>query len=236
MPAYIPQTGQSTSLILPISSGEGVTNRPQKRQRTQSSNSTVAGAVGNAQHHQQEFQRAAYLQQAAQQQAAQQQQQQSAAALKNGIGPGGGGGGGVQKYSTNGYLPGGGHKAAGVTGGNASGMIGTPAKQQQQPPQGYMRSPSITNAHIHNTPSGMGSRGGGVAAATVPAASSNAGDVPSFGMGGGGAVVAEEPGLSSLRVREENGTETFAVPLGIANTWEVGLASRAMCAFTLWHR
>ncbi|KAF8543284.1 transcriptional activator of glycolytic enzymes-domain-containing protein [Trichophaea hybrida] len=116
----------------------------------------------------------------------------------NGVGGGlggGGNGGGVPKYpTTNGaYIGAGGQKAATKVG-------------QKQPPQQSYRSPPVAHANI-TSGNIIGLGGGGGGGGMSSASSITLVDTP-----------REEEVLPSLRVREEGGTETFAVPL--CNSWE----------------
>jgi hypothetical protein len=218
MPSYLPPSagpsphGSSATLCVPTSSGESVSSRPQKRQRVQSSSSSVAGNPGQPHEY---AARAALFQQQQQQ-----QQQQQSTALKNGVTTvavgGGGAGTGAQKFSNaNGYMGTGGQKATGggVAGGNA-------AKQQHQ---NYMRSPSSSHASLHsNTPVSV--VGGG----STPAAMIGRNSVPtpmaptpSPSNGDVKPLLPIEEGPATIRVREEGGAETFALPLAMVNSWEV---------------
>jgi hypothetical protein len=219
MPSYLPPSavpsphGSSAALCVPTSSGESVSSRPQKRQRVQSSSSSVAGNPGQPH----EYAARAFLQQQHQQQ--QQQQQQQSAALKNGVTTaavgGGGAGPAAQKFSNaNGYMGTGGQKTTG--GGSVAG--GNVAKQHQN----YMRSPSSSHASLHSTPVSVVG-GGSTSAAMVgrnsvptpmaPTPSPSNGDVKP--------LLPIEEGPATIRVREEGGTETFALPLAMVNSWEV---------------
>ena len=78
--------------------------------------------------------------------------------------------------------------------------------------QSYL-SPPVVHANVVNKRGNMPGRRN----ITTPAPTVSGGDAGGPGSSGG----VEDVAFSSLRVREENGTEIFAVPLGIVNGWEV---------------
>ncbi|KAA8900565.1 transcriptional activator of glycolytic enzymes-domain-containing protein [Sphaerosporella brunnea] len=104
---------------------------------------------------------------------------------------------------------GGQQKATGGAGGNT-------VKQHQA----YMRSPSTSHASLHNTSVNL--VGNGTPAAMVGRSSVSASHAPTPSPGSGDVkpFVPIEEGPATVRVREEGGTETFALPLGMVNTWE----------------
>jgi hypothetical protein len=156
--------------------------------------------------------------------------------------PGGGGGGvaGTQKF---GSVGGASHSAGGLgsavsmymngqqktaTGGSGSAAGGL-GKQQQN----YM-SPPMGHANVHNTGGRMAPRANMLmesssTSTTAAFTTDIKGGMELMGFGGNNVNASgtantgdEEVMFPSLRVREEFGTETFAVPLGIVNSWEVG--------------